>query len=73
MTGRSCPVDRQEANMNKPIIKTAINRKLANRDLASIKLTDTQRIVLSALRNAMMATRRPNDYSMIDWLYGYRP
>jgi hypothetical protein len=33
--------------MNKPIIKIAINRKLANRDLASIKLTDTQRIVLS--------------------------
>jgi 2-polyprenyl-6-methoxyphenol hydroxylase-like FAD-dependent oxidoreductase len=25
------------------------------------------------LRNAMMATRKPNDYSMIDWLYGYRP
>ncbi|MDB5411358.1 MAG: xlnD [Rhodospirillales bacterium] len=25
------------------------------------------------LRNAMMSPRKPNDFSMIDWLYGYKP
>jgi hypothetical protein len=25
------------------------------------------------LRNAMMTARKPNDFSMIDWLYGYKP